>query len=193
MYLGPELRGSAGPKYIYLSDARGSEPLPTDPVAQLLGAATKDIDGEVVESVQTFLRRALADALRYSHGALVAVCPPGGIPGIFGDCVALSPSFDIALEVREYLRDRGEESIAKLLFVSRLLKGMVGADGITVIASDGCLLGYNAFVSSAVAGAESPAGGARRRAFETLCSHVGGQLSAAYYQSQDGNAEYKGS
>jgi hypothetical protein len=94
--------------------------------------------------------------------------------------------------VATYLRLRTEESRAAVQGRAQLLEGMLRTDGITVLRSDGAIVAYNVFVRhgplpAALLG--QPVGGARRRTFETLRSHVGAELSAAFYRSQDGVAD----
>jgi hypothetical protein len=76
--------------------------------------------------------------------------------------------------------------------VAHLLRGMLAADGITVLRSDGRIAGYNAFVHH-LPGPTLPnndqLGGARQRTFAALSTRVGESLVAAFSYSQDGHAD----
>ncbi len=61
-----------------------------------------------------------------------------------------------------------------------------------VVESCGVIVGYSCFIKgSTLESKESGTimGGARRRAFDVLCSHLGKQLSGVIYKSQDGVVE----
>ena len=64
-------------------------------------------------------------------------------------------------------------------------------DGITVLTNDGNLIAYNCFIREQLEGppSRSVIGGARRRAFDILCTHLGDELSCVLYRSQDGAVE----
>ena len=66
---------------------------------------------------------------------------------------------------------------------------MMSSDGITVLRSDGAVLGFNVFVAHPDSLDRHPGaiGGARRRTYETLAGMVGDGLVAAFYRSQDGH------
>ena len=64
-------------------------------------------------------------------------------------------------------------------------------DGVTVFATDGTVRAYGCFLREPGTGVPSAqvVGGARRRAYGVLRSHVGSELVAALYRSQDGAAD----
>jgi hypothetical protein len=69
---------------------------------------------------------------------------------------------------------------------------MLRSDGITVLRTDGTVAGYNAFVRLPPApreAARAVLGGARRRTFEVLSGEIGRGIVAAFFRSQDGDAQ----
>lgn len=72
-----------------------------------------------------------------------------------------------------------------------LLYEMLDFDGITIITSDFKILGYNAFIKSETLARNNVAGGARRRAAETLLNSGNENYVGIYFQSQDGDYFYK--
>jgi hypothetical protein len=91
------------------------------------------------------------------------------------------------------LKERKCEGDTKLRAAAALIRGMLYADGVTVFRADGSVAAYNVFVrGEGQSSKETAFGGARRRAFRTLCSWVGDDLTSAFFLSQDGHAEFKG-
>jgi len=86
-----------------------------------------------------------------------------------------------------------EDARAAVQAVAHLLQGMLAADGITVLRSDGRIAGYNAFVhhlpGPTLENSNHQIGGARQRTFAALSARVGQTLVAAFFYSQDGYAD----
>jgi hypothetical protein len=189
-----ELRGSQGnSRYVYLSGARTEMPAPLV-LERLVGAATQDVPSPLREHVRTILRHAFLEMLHISHGALVAVLPPTGESGShFVDGLQLESPIDVADLIRRYHEAPSEETSAAVQAVGHLLQGMLAADGITVLRSDGKIAGYNAFVhhlpGPTLETSNHQIGGARQRTFAALSTRVGEALVAAFYHSQDGHAD----
>jgi hypothetical protein len=115
------------------------------------------------------------------------------VPAAMKDGVLLAPEVDVAERVRDFAKQSDVEGFLRLESVGSLLRGVFGCDGITLFTSDGKLLGYNIFVRLAAQAEDQPArGGARRRAFAILEALIeSGELAAAFYRSQDGDAHCK--
>jgi hypothetical protein len=187
-----ELRGASGAaRYVYLSGARSDSPPRTVAFRGLLSAIVRDVPPELRADTWTFYRRVFIDVMRTGHGSLVAVLPAGqSVPPAFADGILLEPNIDLASEIARYRAMRNEASRAGVHARGRLLAGMMGVDGITLLRTDGAIVGYQVFVQHAGAARQSPLiGGARRRTYEWLAEAVGTGLVAAFYRSQDGHME----
>jgi hypothetical protein len=189
-----ELRGSQGnSRYVYLSGARTEMPPPLV-LEKLVSAATQDVLPPSREDVRTIFRHAFLEMLHMSHGALVAVLPPTGQSGShFVDGLLLDIPIDVADLIRHYHEVPNEDARAAVQAVAHLLQGMLAADGITVLRSDGRIAGYNAFVhhlpGPTLENSNHQIGGARQRTFAALSARVGQTLVAAFFYSQDGYAD----
>lgn len=186
-----ELCASAGyRRFIHLSGARTDVPHPTHVLEDIVQAVTADVDEPYRQPAQGFFRHAFFDAMQAPHGSLAMVIPKNAPrSSLLDDGVMLQPSIDVVARIEAYKSDPREEKATSLQAVVTLLHGMLSADGITVLRSDGCLVGYNVFVEQpALREGEMPIGGARRRSFNVLCRHLGKELAAAFYRSQDGVA-----
>ena len=186
-----ELCASAGyRRFIHLSGARTDVPHPTRVLEDIVQAVTADVDEPFRLPAQGFFRHAFFDAMQAPHGSLAMVIPKNAPrSSLLDDGVMLQPSIDVVARIEAYKSDPREEKATSLQAVVTLLHGMLSADGITVLRSDGCLVGYNVFVEQpALREGEMPIGGARRRSFNVLCRHLGKELAAAFYRSQDGVA-----
>jgi len=178
-------------RFIHLSGARTDVPHPTEVLDDLVEAATQDVPGLLRIPAQGFFRRVFFSMMQAPHGTLLAVLPRGSTRvDLLADGIVLEPAVDVSARIDAYLNDPREEKATSLQALVPLLLGMTGSDGITVLRSDGCLLGYNVFVEQPSTLGEDgvPIGGARRRSFDVLCRHLGRELVAAFYRSQDGHA-----
>ena len=93
----------------------------------------------------------------------------------------LAPQIDVVAAITTYYSDPSALNATALQSIATLLKGMLSADGITVLRSDASLVGYNVFVGQQTAKAgETPIGGARLRSFNVLRQHIGRDLTAAF-------------
>jgi len=186
-----ELRGaSGGRRLIYLSGS-ATDTLPAMSLLwSLTGVVAHHVAPELSERVKTLLQRVFIDSMRTSHGLLIAVLPRGVTPrSVFSDLIVLDRPIHLPELVVSYERARTESSHATLQGAARLLEGMLGVDGIVVLSSDACILGYNAFLH--FGGADVPTvktGGARQRTYEALAGMVGQSLVGAFVRSQDGAA-----
>jgi hypothetical protein len=183
------VRASSGEaRDIYLSGAPVTD-APAVMLDQLRPALTRHLVGgpEVATAVWTFYRRVLLDSLRDPHGSLLAVLRTGAaVPSELEDAALLDQPIDVAGLVRQTQAGDGDARVT-LQGVSGLLLRMLGSDGVTLVRSDGAVLGFNGFLRPA--GRLRVAGGARRRAWLALRELVGDKLVAALTRSQDGEAE----
>ena len=164
-----------------------SNPLqdPKQHLKYLCESITSRLGGISRQSTESFLSRLLDVALAESHGTLVAVISEG-IPSYLSDCTRLKEP----ISIHEFVKDalRGVEKLSALKAAEDAVIGMFGLDGILIFDNTAKIHAYNAFVVSTKT---SRQGGARRRAFETLCGKLGKGLEAVYYKSQDGNSDFR--
>jgi len=175
--------------YIFLNHRDEDSPPPLQFLEHLVGAITSEVGEEHREALKSYLNKLLYDALRQSHGCLIAVSVNEKVPALLSaDGVILERPIDFSELVSEVASKRTDS--AQLDSKGTLLKGMLNSDGIIVFNRRAQLLGFNCFVKAT--NADEVVGGARKRAFATLTSTVGTALHAAFMQSQDGWSEFKG-
>jgi hypothetical protein len=184
-----ELRGTGGlHRHIYLSGARVDSVPPTAVLDALAGAATQDVAGPFRAPAEDFYRRVLFEVMQASHGALVAVLPRDRArTPLFVDGILLPEPLELITPLARY-QQGVEGAVQAVSSLAQLLRGMMAADGITVLRSDGAILGYNIFIRhpETLRRTALPVGGARRRTYDVLCASVGTELVAAFFRSQDG-------
>lgn len=175
--------------YIFLNHRDEDSPPPLQYLESLVEAITSQVAAEHREALKGYLNKLLYDALRQSHGCLIAVSADEQVPAILSeDGVILENSINFS----ELVAEVASKSIdsAQLDSKGTLLKGMLNSDGIIVFNQGAKLLGFNCFVKAA--STDEVVGGARKRAFAALANNVGTTLCAAFMQSQDGWSEFKG-
>ena len=185
-----ELRGLGGLfRHVFLSGARAEVTLPTVAMDELALGLTADLDEPAQGLTRDFFRRVLFEAMQSSHGTLVAVLPKGRPDcSSFMDGVLLREPLDMVARVMRHHGAPDVEAASAVSSVAQLLRGMMATDGITVMRSDGFVLGYNVFIRHPETLGREPlrVGGARRRTYEVLCGWVGRELTTAFFRSQDG-------
>jgi hypothetical protein len=187
-----ELRGGSGSvRYVYLSGARSDAPPRPVLLKGLLSAIVREVAEPLRADTWTFYRRVFVDAMRTGHGSLVAVLPAGFVvPATFADGLLLAQPIEVARSIERYRASPAEPERARLQAQARLVASMIGVDGITLLRSDGAIVGHNVFVKHAAEpGPSAHVGGARRRTYALLEAEVGKTLIAAFYRSQDGHME----
>jgi hypothetical protein len=188
-----ELRANSGAaRFIHLSGATVEVEGPTRALENFLSAVSIDTPPELRNHFRAFYYRLIVEILQGAHGTLVAVVPKTKEDSaLFFDGVRFSPPIDITPHIQSYEQHRCEPEVLALQAHATLLRGLMAMDGITVLRSDGCIVGYNYFIHGREINQPHAGvwGGARRRAYEVLCSHVGKELIAAFYRSQDGAAD----
>ncbi len=185
-----ELRGMGGLyRHVFLSGARLESSLPTVAMDELALSLTADVLEPARSLTRDFYRRVLFEAMQAKHGTLVAVLPKGsGDSPLFVDGVLLAQPIDMVARVMRYHESPDVEAASAVSAAAQLLRGMMATDGITVLRSDGFILGYNVFIRHPETLMRAPGrvGGARRRTYEVLSAWVGRELTAAFFRSQDG-------
>ena len=180
-----EIRNSSGVRQnVYLSNRQSSDLAPNQSLTALVDAICSAVAPRALETVQTYTTRVLRDALRDSHGCLVAVCTGKTVPVFLKDGAVLETPLDLPALVRAVRS--GEATEAELKATATLIGGMFNSDGIVVFNKRCQLVAYNCFVKRDAQFVTATAGGARRRAYETLCTKIGRGLIAVFIQSQDG-------
>ena len=177
--------------HIFFNHRRQESPPPLQHIDDLLEYMLKRVDLVEIKSISSFLKNTLTPALLRSHGCILAVTNMRKSPKILSrDGIILGEPIDFPFMVRQLKRARHSSLLLQRIErKADLLKGMIGSDGITIFDQYGRLLGYRCFVP--LAAKSAVVGGARRRAFETLRSHLGRGLCAIFIQSQDGWTEFR--
>ena len=138
-----------------------------------------------------FIERIISDAVRRSHGALIAVISEKDRCDLeaLSDAVHLEEPIDLYGRYQLHFKeDKTATSVSRLQAAADLLSGFVNSDGITLLNTRGKVLGYRAFIK--INDTDAPImGGARTRAFAALKSLVGNGLEVAFFRSQDGRME----
>ena len=161
---------------------------PSTLVSQWVEAATLHAPEGLRDRMGAFYHRIAAETLSAPHGTLVAVVECGlQNPVFLSDGIQLRQGLGIERAMKIHLRHRSEASSVSLSALGSLIKTMLGMDGITVFNSAGEILAYNCFArETEPLPAHGTEGGARKRAYEILCRHVGSELTFALFRSQDG-------
>ncbi|UST78088.1 hypothetical protein [Pseudomonas siliginis] len=175
--------------YIFLNHRKEDSPPPLRYLDELITAITDNSHADEKEPTAGFLKRLLFEALRKSHGCIIAVTNLVEAPRFLSeDGVMLDEPINFPELVRSFRNN--EESSSRIDSKETLLNGMLNSDGIIVFNNSGQLLGYNCFVKTKQE--DGVVGGARKRAFATIEKELGRGLSAVFMQSQDGWSDFKG-
>ena len=154
------------------------------------------LDSANKEPVGSFLRSILTHSIRQCHGTLMAVISSEleSLDDFADDGIILSEPINIEQLVDEYQKKRSDVSLGSLDAYSTLLSGMLSCDGIVLFNNKAQILGYNFFVqqdSSEKLRPRELLGGARRRAFETLCKKtIDNKLLGCFIQSSDSASQF---
>ncbi|HEX8049206.1 hypothetical protein [Rhizobium sp.] len=185
-----EILNSSGERHIiFLNHRKDDSPPPLASLESLITSVTFAVKEDLMEPTQSYLTRVLYNALRISHGTLIAVTNKPSPPRrLFNDGMKLDEPIDFPGLIKQLKRT--EIAPERLISAAALLEGMLNSDGIILFNDKAQLIGFNYFVKSKPATDES--GGARRRAFATLSSNVGKGLRGAFIQSQDGWSDFCG-
>ncbi|MBU6153423.1 MAG: hypothetical protein KGP28_03885 [Bdellovibrionales bacterium] len=183
-----EIRDSSG-RYHYI-DSSGILEMTQNPaltISQWVASVTENAPDSLRRKMESFYHRIAIDLLSITHGTLSAVVPLGRkYPEFLRDGVVLQKDFGLVCAIHRYVKYRDEAATLSLSSYGLLIRKMMSMDGITVFNSSGEVLSYNCFVHEPRINSTGILGGARKRAFEILCSHLGTDLSCVLYRSQDG-------
>ncbi|MDR3606440.1 MAG: hypothetical protein P4M08_03560 [Oligoflexia bacterium] len=186
-----EVRGGFGQfQYVDITGSQEGTSNPIEVIRKFTQIVTRDAPLEVQSRLQAFYYRVGIEMLHANHGTLVAVInQKHGIPAILDDGILLTPRVQITRAIEEFSKNESNDAFQQLFALNQLIRRMTFMDGITVLDSRGSIVGYNYFIKSSAINSKhrgSTIGGARRRAFDVLCSNLGEQLLAVVYKSQDG-------
>ncbi|MGR5204688.1 hypothetical protein ACPV3S_18255 [Photobacterium damselae] len=183
-----EVRSNKGSTlYISLSPATSEHTSTQSHLSKLVDCITNELH-ENKDFVHKVLSDSLSEAIKKSHGCLIAVSTTEQTPATFnGDGISLSPVIDFHKLVTLCINE--DKEAGALISFSHILESMINTDGIVIFNQKAQLLGFNFFIQSS---SINSFGGARSRAFEALCSKLKTELCGAYMQSQDGLTQFKG-
>lgn len=184
-----EIISSQGSRHhVFFDHSKEDTPPPFQHTENLVDAITRRVEQKEKGAVQSFLTRTIMTALRISHGCILAVTNMSRPPKLLSkDAVLLDDPFDFPAMIKAL---RSEDLPPDFLErKANLLEGMISSDGITLFDEQGRLLGYRCFIR--IPAKQEIVGGARRRAFNALCGHLGKGLSAVFMQSQDGWSDFR--
>lgn len=175
--------------YIFLDHRKEDAQPPLQYLNDLTTVITEEVKPDVKEPTFGFLKYALYEALRKSHGCIIAVTNMKRSPKFLMDDGVI---FDMPIDFPYLINALKKEKVAYSCLTSKvfLINGMLNSDGIMLFDNYGRLLGYNCFIKIKN---KDVVGGARKRAFESLKDKVGRGLRAAFMQSQDGFTDFYGS
>lgn len=166
---------------------------PKEMIRNFMKVVTQDAPHDLKSQLLSFYYRLGVDILHSNHGTLLAIIPhQKSVPALFRDGILLEHRINVSSGISKLVESGTRESFQQLVAWNQLIRRMASMDGITVLDSCGAIVGYSCFIKgSTLESKESGTimGGARRRAFDVLCSHLGKQLSGVIYKSQDGVVE----
>lgn len=190
-----EIRSSFGDyQYINVSGTQEEDYHPARVIRAFVDGVSIDADPAIKGMLQSFYYRLGMDVLHGLHGSLIAIQKKGHErPAFLLDGIHLSPHIKVAEAISAIAADpANREPYLRLISYSQLLRKLTWMDGITLLDTEGGILGYNCFVRNSEPNPEERIlGGARRRAFEMMQRHVPDQLTGAFYKSQDGIIKFK--
>ena len=178
--------------HVFFNDRKEDSLPPLQYIENLVQSITRQVNDGEKEAVQVFLTKIFVAALPKIHGCILAVTSMNRPPKILSnDAVFLAEPIDFPSLIKKLKNDRNVDGSLYLLEKkTEIFEGMLRSDGITLFDQGGRLLGYRCFIR--LSGKNGAAGGARRRAFEALKTHLGRRgLSAAFMQSYDGWTDFE--
>lgn len=174
--------------YVFFDHSKEDTQPPFQHTQNLINAISRRVERKMQGAVQSLLTRRIVNALRKSHGSVIAVTNMSNPPKLLSkDAVILDEPLDFPALISQLIH---EDLLPEFLdSKANLLEGMICSDGITLFDERGRLHGYRCFIQ--IPPKQDIVGGARRRAFSTLCNHLGRGLSAVFMQSQDGWSDFR--
>jgi hypothetical protein len=162
-------------------------------VAKFAAVVCSSVDAAAREQATAYIAKVLTDALRGSHGALLAVTLSSRKLNQerFADGVILADPIPLVQTMLAAVQENTATAASLLRSQESLLRGMITSDGVTILGTNGSIRAFRVFVRPSTKGGSGQAasGGARSRAFEVLRACVGKSLAAAMIRSQDGRTE----
>jgi hypothetical protein len=187
-----EVRSASG-EFRYIDSAGSFKPQVASAVLKkFVSAVTRDVPSDLKPKMQAFFYRVAVDVYGSSHGTIGAVVDAkAATPAYLSDGVWLKEKFGLAASINTYVERGSEADVLSLVSHGNLIQKMMVMDGVTVFSSAGSVLGFNCFVQdpSLQRSPSAIVGGARRRAYDILCSKLGNDLISVLYKSQDGIGE----
>jgi hypothetical protein len=181
-------------KYIDVSGALPESYSPPQLIHEFSQLISKSVSPQVRPMLRAFYYQLGVDLLHSTHGTLIGIVPDSQVlPKVLSDGIFLEPKIRVIDGISAYLSSNSMDSLQRLKSWSQLLRKMTGMDGITVLDTSGSIVGYHCFIQNSAIDSKSRIswGGARRRAFEVLCSYLGQGLEGVLYRSQDGAADFR--
>ena len=187
-----QIANSKGSLYhVFFNDRKEDSLPPLRYMEDLVRSITKRVNDDEKEATQGFLTKTLMATLPRIHGCILAVTSMNRPPkALSNDAVLLDEPIDFPSLIRKLKNEKNiDGSLYLLEKKAEVFEGMLHSDGITLFDQYGRLLGYRCFVR--ISGESRVVGGARRRAFGALKTHLGRGLSAAFMQSHDGWTDFE--
>ncbi|WP_428944287.1 hypothetical protein ACQK5W_17120 [Pantoea sp. FN060301] len=152
-----------------------------------------DIDESYRSICSAYFEKIIGEALITGHGSLIAVVKdePLSIAKMqkkHSDGIYLPQPIDIFDFVMQSEKQKTREASTSNTLHSSLVKSMLHHDGVTILTTQGKVLGYHIFVKPEGAENEKIIGGARSRAFEIL--KLSNVFVSCFYKSQDGSEKF---
>lgn len=153
---------------------------------------TSKCSEDIKETTNTFIHKALNEAIRIGHGNLIATIDDteeaiNALKEKFTDCIYLAYPIDFQEFIKNCEIEKSNDTSVNLISHSKILISMLNHDGITILTNTAKVIGYHMFVPK-VEGTIEVNGGARSRAFQSM---INSQIfSACLYKSQDGKSKY---
>lgn len=168
---------------------------PGNVIHNFVDLISRDASPLIAPYLRFFYYRAGMDIMHGSHGCLVGIVDKGSkVPEVLRDGIHLQSTLAVADALTDIQNGRTDsDTYQRIRSYSLLLRKLTWMDGITLLNTQGDILGYNCFIRSAhFHPRDSIIGGARRRAYEDMRALVPEGLAGALYRSQDGQVEFAG-
>lgn len=168
---------------------------PGNVIHSFAALVSRDAASAISPMLRSFYYRVGMDVMHGSHGSLVGIInKDADIPDVLEDGIHLKSKIEVAQAMQDIQNgDDGRDAFHRLRSYGLLLRKLTWMDGITLLSTQGDILGYNCFIRSSNVRSPDPViGGARRRAYEELRALVPHTLAGAFYRSQNGLVEFLG-
>lgn len=187
-----EIRGSHGRHVSFLFSTVRDDSAEQFSVENFATLCCEEADGD--ETFQSYLKRMLERLLTSCHGTILICGDEDKLKATstLSDAVWLNPPLDFFQSFKDYRSLDKSETLLDLQHLEELLAGLLNSDGMVVFDKTGKVLAYRMFYKGGAGQAISQEGGARRRAFEGVCSLIGAEVKGALFRPQDGNILFKG-